>query len=118
MIFTGLLAVAAVLTLTTPFMPQIVDASWCGEELRGSLMANGKPFVPEAWTCATWDFPLGSLVKASYKGREVIMEVTDRGPNKRLVAEGRRIDLSRGSWDKLRADPDQGVIRVEIIRLR
>jgi rare lipoprotein A len=41
----------------------------------------------------------------------VVVEITDRGPAKRLLNEGRKIDLSRSAFAKL-ADPDLGLIDV------
>jgi rare lipoprotein A len=41
------------------------------------------------------------------------VEITDRGPAKRLLNEGRKIDLSRAAFAKL-ADPDLGLIAVTV----
>ena len=40
-------------------------ASWYGEDHRGKLMANGRPFDPDALTCATWDHPFGTRLKVT-----------------------------------------------------
>ena len=87
-------------------------ASWYGDELRGKLMANGKPFNPDALTCASWNFPLGAKLEVTYKGRSVFVTVTDRGPHKRL---NREIDLSRAAFARL-ADPRLGLIEVRVFR--
>lgn len=44
----------------------------------GKLMANRQPYDPFAMTCASWDYPLGTMLLVSYEGRSVIVEVTDR----------------------------------------
>lgn len=88
-------------------------ASWYGEPHRGKLQANGKPFNPDALTCASWDYPLGTRLKVSLGSRSVIVTVTDRGPAKRL---NRAIDLSRAAFARL-ADPDAGLIQVTIEKL-
>lgn len=93
-------------------------ASWYGEEHRGKPMANGRPFDPDELVCASWDYPLGAIVKVTYRSREVILRVEDRGPAKRLVRQGRVVDLSKAAFRRLGADPKIGLIDVEIIRLK
>lgn len=88
-------------------------ASWYGEEHRGLPMANGKPFNPDKLTAASWFYPLGTRVVVTHADRSVVVEITDRGPAKRLVKEGRKIDLSRAAFAKL-ADPDLGLIEVTV----
>ena len=46
-------------------------------------------------------------------GREVICEVTDRGPAKRLVKKGRIIDLSKRAFSEI-ANLEQGLVEVQI----
>lgn len=88
-------------------------ASWYGEEYRGRLMANGRPFDPDRLTCASWDWPLGTRLLVRHAGRTVCVEITDRGPSQRLHAQGRALDLSRAAFARL-ADPRLGVIPVAI----
>ena len=90
-------------------------ASWYGEKQRGLPMANGQRFNPDKLTGASWLFDFGSKVVVTHANRSVIVEITDRGPTKRLVHEGRKIDLSRAAFAKL-ADPDLGLIDVTIRR--
>jgi rare lipoprotein A len=54
-------------------------------------------------------------VVVTHANRSVVVEITDRGPAKRLVTEGRKIDLSLAAFAKL-ADPDLGLIAVTIKR--
>ena len=93
-------------------------ASWYGEEHRGKLMANGRKFDPDKLTAASWFYPLGTRVRVtvtagSLPPRSVLVTITDRGPAKRLVHDGRIIDLSRGAFMKL-AGPDLGLISVVV----
>lgn len=88
-------------------------ASWYGNELRGHLMANGKPFNPDNLTAASWAYPLGTTLRVTSGSNSVIVKITDRGPAKRLVKQGRTIDLSRAAFAKL-ANPDLGLITVSI----
>lgn len=85
-------------------------ASWYGEDHRGLLMANGKPFDPDKLTCASWHYPFGTRLRVSYAGRSVVVTVTDRGPNKRLKRE---IDLSRAAFRRL-ANEKLGLIEVKV----
>ncbi len=105
-----LLFLAAALTLNAS------QASWYGNELKGHPMANGKPFNPDALTCASWDYPLGTKLRITSGGKSVVVTVTDRGPNKRLVAQGRVIDLSHAAFAVL-ADPKLGLVDVTIFVL-
>lgn len=90
-------------------------ASWYGEGYRGKAMANGQPFDPDAMTCASWDWDLGTMLRVTHpaSGRFVIVEVTDRGPAKWT---GCLIDLSGRAFRRLE-DPSVGKIAVEIVRV-
>src|SRR5687768_1657305 len=100
---------------------QAGHASWYGEDHRGKLMANGRRFDPDKLTAASWFYPLGTRVCVSLKTdarvlnpqppRSVWVTITDRGPHRRFVLNGRIIDLSHGVFRRL-ADPDLGLIEV------
>ena len=87
-------------------------ASWYGEECRGKIMANGKPFDPDALTCASWHYPFGAKLRVTNNetGCWVIVEVCDRGPAKRL---NRLIDLSKAAFANI-ADTRKGLIKVKV----
>jgi rare lipoprotein A len=91
-------------------------ASFYGEELRGSPMANGVPFDPDKLTAASWFFPFGTQIQVLHENRSVIVTITDRGPAMRLVRQGRIIDLSEAAFRHL-ADPRHGLIYVRLYRL-
>lgn len=79
-------------------------ASWYGEEHRGRPMANRQPFDPDRLTCASWFYPLGTwLVVERTDGLpgRVVVQVTDRGPHRRLVRAGRIVDLSRAAFARI-----------------
>src|SRR6266567_7779763 len=81
-------------------------ASWYGEEHRGKLMANGKRFNPDRLTAASWFYPLGTKVRVTLKSdnqnpRSVLVTITDRGPAKELVRDGRIIDLTHAAFKRL-----------------
>ena len=89
------------------------QASWYGEDHRGLLMANGKPFNPDKLTAASWFYALGTRVVVTHAGRSVVVEVTDRGPAHHLVNKGRKIDLSHAAFARL-ANPGRGLIDVTL----
>ncbi len=64
-------------------------------------MANGKPFDSRALTTASRTLPLGSWIRVFNlrNGKPVDVQVTDRGPNKRL--RRRILDLSEAAAKKL-----------------
>ena len=97
-------------------------ASWYGEQHRGKLMANGKKFNPDKFTAASWFYPLGTkvevmLASASEKPRSVVVTITDRGPSRELVRDGRTIDLSHASFKKL-GRPKVGLLEVIVRPLK
>jgi rare lipoprotein A len=104
---------AALLILSCLTCQAADRASWYGEKHRGLPMANGQGFNPDKLTAASWFFELGTKVVVTHAHRSVVVEITDRGPARRLVNQGRKIDLSRTAFAKL-ADPDLGLIDVAV----
>jgi rare lipoprotein A len=92
-------------------------ASWYGAECAGKPMAGGGPFNPAALTCASWDYSFGTRLAVTHGTNVVVVTCTDRGPAKRLCAQGRRLDLSRAAFAAL-APIEQGVIKVKIERIK
>ena len=77
-------------------------------------MANGKRFNPDKFTAASWFYPLGTKVRVtlaspSESPRSVVVTITDRGPAKEFVRDGRIIDLSHAPFKKL-APPQLGLV--------
>lgn len=87
----------------------------CLREGTSGVMANGKELDDNENTCATWGYPFGTRldVRNLENGKVVSVEVTDRGPNKKLYKKGRIIDLSKRAFSQL-ALLEQGIIKVEI----
>jgi rare lipoprotein A len=107
------------LSLSCALAGQSGLASWYGEEHRGKLMANGQRFDPERFTAASWDHPMGAKLRVSTpNGFSVVVEVTDRGPHKRLVRKEKRIiDLSVAAFKEL-AGPELGLVQIKIERIK
>ena len=103
-------------------VPQQGMASWYGEAHRGRLMANGQPFDPDKLTAASWFYPLGTKVRVIVNSpgygntapRSVLVTITDRGPARRLVRQGRKIDLAEAAFKQL-ASPQLGLVEVTIV---
>ena len=95
--------------------PQCGLAAWYGEEHRGKLMANGQPFDPDQLTAASWFYPLGTklLVSAAGSSNQVEVVVTDRGPSRKYLRQGRLLDLSRAAFERLTTTA-QGLLQVRV----
>ena len=84
------------------------------------LMANGKPLNDNAYTCASWDYPFGTLLRlTTLNGENVVLAtVTDRGPAKRLYkSDNRTLDLSKRTFSAL-APLSEGVIEVVVKKIK
>jgi len=86
-------------------------ASVYSDNLRGHTMANGQPYIPEAFTCATLLYPLGTLLWVYHNGSQTEVIVADRGP----FVKGRIIDLSKAAAEALDL---HGIGHVEITEVR
>lgn len=77
------------------------SVSYYGDDFHGKIMANGKSFNKNAFTCAANKFyPLGSklLVTNPENNNSVIVTVTDRG---KFDKYNRTLDLSEKAFKKL-----------------
>ena len=87
------------------------NASW----YFGFLVAGNK-FFRNGHYAAMWDVPLGTQVRVTDidNGKSIIVTINDRGPNKRLVARGRIIDLAAKAFYDLNGDFKPSTIRVKL----
>ncbi|MCL4246002.1 MAG: septal ring lytic transglycosylase RlpA family protein, partial [Candidatus Dadabacteria bacterium] len=71
---------------------QVGIASWYGIDEHNNYAASGERFSKYAYTAAHKTLPLGTVVRVTNleNGRDVIVEINDRGP----FVKGRIIDLS------------------------
>ena len=92
-------------------------ASWYSQEDPGVLerTANMEYFDDTLLTCAMWDLPFNAILKVTNleNGRSVFVRVKDRGPAKRLVKEGRIIDLTKRAFSKI-SDLENGLINIKV----
>ena len=93
-------------------------ASWYSESDPGINLhtANGEIFDDTQRTCASWDFPFGTLLRVTSikNGKSVICRVNDRGPAQRL---GLLIDLTSSAFREV-APLKAGLIQVKVEPLR
>lgn len=89
------------------------QASYYSNRLHGRRMSNGDPYHRDSMTCAHLKYPLGTLLKVKNpkNGKEVVVEVTDRGPHtKRFVidlsyAAARKLDIFRSGFNIVEITP-------------
>ena len=90
----ALLAALTLACLTScaiePAYAQTCRASWYFE---GARTANGERFNPDGMTAAHRTLPFGTKVRVTYRGKSVVVRISDRGP----FVRGRCIDLARGA---------------------
>jgi rare lipoprotein A len=100
-----------------PVTPAIYGtASWYSQSDAGILptTANRERFDDQQLTCAIWDMPFNTLLKVTNleNKKSVVVRVNDRGPAKRLVAQGRIIDLTKEAFAQI-AELEKGLIRIK-----
>jgi rare lipoprotein A len=90
----GLMAVAPA------FAAEHVRASWYGGggERLNAHAADGSRFNPRAMTAAHRSLPFGTRLRVTYRGRSVVVRISDRGPARWT---GRALDLSSAAADAI-----------------
>ena len=88
------------------------------EGTSGVWTASGERFNENDLTCALRSRDFGGLYKVTNlnNGKSVVVRHNDFGPNKKLHAKGRIIDLSLGAFLRL-ADTREGIISVSVERI-
>ena len=81
---------------------------------------------------ASWDYPLGTMLsvrrtvplanhskaRTAASRPRLHVRVSDRGPARRLVRQGRRLDLSKAAFHAVCGDLAQGVCEVTVEQVR
>ena len=106
----------AVVCLLIANKPKMLTASYYGPRYDGRPTASGQLYSHKGYTCASWDYPLGTKLRVSRGNKSVTVICNDRGPAKRLLST-RQLDLSQSSFQKL-APLQKGLIlvKVEVIK--
>ncbi len=104
------------ISIATPISLDTGLASFYGNgEKLNKYTANKEVFNPNDLTCASYSYPFNTLLKVTNvkNGKEVIVRVNDRGPNKRL---DRVIDLSRKAFQEI-GELREGLITVTVEKI-
>ncbi len=109
-----ILVITLLLSVTASAQKYTGDATYYANKFHGRLTSSGERYHKDSLTCAHRTLPFGTLLKVLNKknGREVVVEVTDRGP----FRKGAIVDLSLAAAkeiDMLRC----GVVKVEVTHL-
>jgi rare lipoprotein A len=90
-------------------------ASYYGKEFHGRKTASGIRFDMNAMVAAHPSYPFGTLLRVTNlaNGRSTSVRIVDRGPARRLRAEGVVIDMSRRAAEVL-SFIQQGRARVRL----
>ena len=100
-----------------PVTVEFGQASWYGPGFHGRRTANGERYNQWDWSAAHKTLPLGTYVRVVREdnGREVILQINDRGP----YVAGRIIDVSKRGAEELNMIR-RGVapVRVEELQLK
>jgi N-acetylmuramoyl-L-alanine amidase len=84
--------------------------------------ASGQHVYPWTNGCASWDYPLNSMVRIYNKRthKSIIIKVIDRGPNEKLYKQGKILDLTTASFSRLadRTDWNAGKMAISIKEVR
>lgn len=88
-------------------------ATWYGNVRPNMGTASGRPFNENELTCAHKTLPFGTRVAVTFRGKSVIVTVTDRGP----YGKGRVIDLSKRAADLIGLkSAGVGSVKCEVVR--
>jgi rare lipoprotein A len=93
-------------------------ASYYGREFHGRMTASGIRFDMNAMVAAHPSYPFGTLLRVTNlaNGRSTSVRIVDRGPARRLRAEGIIIDVSRGAAEALRfIQQGRARVRLEVL---
>ena len=98
--------------LASIFFLTLTLAVWNPFDVPGRRMRNGQPFDPEKFTVAA-NFNLGTPLVVSANGREVVVIVTEYGPDHTVVNAGWDMVLSKAAWRALGL-PDGHALEVDV----
>lgn len=88
-------------------------ATWYGNVRPNMGTASGRRFDENQLTCAHKTLPFGTRIAVTFRGRSVIVTVTDRGP----YGKGRVIDLSKRSAELIGLrSAGVGTVKCEVVR--
>lgn len=91
---------------------RVGKASFYAKQFFGKPMANGAPMDPQGNNAASRTLPLGTTAKVTNveTGKTAVVRIEDRGP----YVDGRVVDLSPGTAEKIGLTPRKGVTKVVV----
>jgi rare lipoprotein A (peptidoglycan hydrolase) len=91
---------------------RVGKASFYAKQFFGKTMANGAPMDPWGNNAASRTLPLGTTAKVTNveTGKTAVVKIEDRGP----YVDGRVVDLSPGTAEKIGLTPRKGVTKVVV----
>lgn len=94
---------------------QVGKASFYGSNFFGRKMANGRRMDPNDDNAASKTLPLGTKARVTNleTGRSAVVTIEDRGP----YVDGRIVDLSPATAEKIGLQRKQGIAPVEVVPL-
>jgi rare lipoprotein A len=89
-----------------------VEVSYYADKFNGNSTANGDRFSNSKLTAAHRQLPFGTKIKVTnvVNQQSVIVEINDRGPQKK----SRELDLSRRAFMEITDNKNHGTLRVTI----
>jgi rare lipoprotein A len=95
---------------------QVGKASFYADRFAGRKMANGKRMDPNEDNAASRTLPLGTKARVTnlHTGRSAVVTIEDRGP----YVDGRIVDLSPATAQKIGLEKKQGLAPVEVVPLQ
>lgn len=94
---------------------QVGKASFYGRNFFGRKMANGRRMDPKDDNAASKTLPLGTRARVTNldTGKSAVVTIQDRGP----YVDGRIVDLSPATAEKIGLQRKQGLAPVEVVPL-
>jgi rare lipoprotein A len=94
---------------------QVGKASFYADRFAGRKMANGRRMDPNEDNAASRTLPLGTKARVTNldTGRSAVVTIEDRGP----YVDGRIVDLSPATAQKIGLEKKQGLAPVEVVPL-
>jgi rare lipoprotein A len=91
---------------------RVGKASFYARQFFGKPMADGTPMDPQGDNAASRTLPLGTTAKVTNveTGKTAVVTIQDRGP----YVDGRVVDLSPGTAEKIGLTPRKGVTKVVV----
>ena len=91
---------------------QVGKASFYADKFAGRKMADGSRMDPRDDNAASKTLPLGTVARVTNleTGRSAVVTIQDRGP----YVDGRIVDLSPATAEKIGLSPEQGLAAVEV----